>query len=150
MMHNVSYDPIPLAPPKSLSQMAAEAAAQSPAGVNPWACTRCGCNDWRVAGTYELNGKRRRQRVCRNCQTPMRTLEIPVPPGHDVVVVPSAPAPAELLPPPRAGNTALAPAERTKPTLPVIPELPDLAFQPEETAALPAKKKRKKAGRSSR
>ena len=72
-------------PRKSLGQLAADAVRAD--GTDPWACPRCGCKDWRVVGTYERNGKRRRQRVCRHCNQAIRTFEVPVPPGYDVVVV---------------------------------------------------------------
>lgn len=74
-------------PRKSLQQLTAE--AEETDGADPWACPRCGCKDWRVVGTYERNGKRRRQRVCRNCKQTMRTYEVPVPVGCDVVVIAS-------------------------------------------------------------
>ena len=75
-------------PRKSLQQLANEAAQTD--GIDPWACPRCGCKDWRVVGTYERNGKRRRQRVCRNCHQTIRTYEVPVPPGFDVAIVPAS------------------------------------------------------------
>ncbi len=60
--------------PKSLHEMAAEA------DIDPWACPRCGCRDWRVPESYPLkSGDRRRWRECRHCRYRMRTLETPDP-----------------------------------------------------------------------
>ena len=72
-------------PRKSLRQLTAEAAEGD--GVDPWACLRCGCKDWRVVGTHERAGKCRRQRACRNCSHSISTYEVPVPPGYDVALV---------------------------------------------------------------
>lgn len=84
-----------------------------------------------MVGTYVLNGKRRRQRACRHCGTPIRTYEVPVPPGHDVQVVP---------------QTEIAPAvEPIDPSLPPLPGLmPSVANQPPATEAPPPKKHRKR------
>lgn len=71
---------------QSLSQLAAESIQSE--GADPWACPKCGCCDWRVVNTYLRDGKRRRQRACRHCHTPMITLEVPVPKGSRVEIVP--------------------------------------------------------------
>jgi len=69
--------------PKTLAEMAAEAA-----GGSGWVCPRCGCRAWKVSNSYMINGRRRRRRVCLNCNTPIQTYEIPVPDGFDLIVVP--------------------------------------------------------------
>lgn len=64
---------------KTLAEMEAEAA-----GVDPWACPRCGCNDWRVESTYQTAAGIRRRRVCRNCgRGLLKTTESPVVPKSD-------------------------------------------------------------------
>lgn len=73
-------------PRKSLRQLADEAAEAD--GANPWACPRCGCTDWRVVDSRLIGTTRRRQRACRNCHTAIPTLEVPVPKGYTVIVVP--------------------------------------------------------------
>lgn len=60
-------------------------------GRDPWACRSCGCCHWEVSDSRHVaGGPRRRWRVCRNCGEPMRTLEIPVPEGHTVQIVPES------------------------------------------------------------
>lgn len=56
--------------------------------ANPWACPSCGCCDWRVVNSHAYAGPRKRQRECRNCKAPLRTLELPVPDGFSLQVVP--------------------------------------------------------------
>lgn len=58
-------------------------------GAKPWACPRCGCEGpHNVANVYDVGDERRRRRICRNCgQGLIRTVEVPVPTGHKVVVV---------------------------------------------------------------
>lgn len=53
-----------------------------------WRCQRCGCRDWRVADSRLVGATRNRQRVCRNCATPLPTQEIPVPKGFRIAIVP--------------------------------------------------------------
>ncbi len=77
-----------VAPRKTLQQLAIEAAQSQ--NADPWACPRCGCKDWRVAGTYVRNGKRRRQRVCRHCHQTLITYEVPVQPGFKLEIVRSS------------------------------------------------------------
>lgn len=63
----------PSRPAKTLAEYAAEAN-----GTDPWACSRCGCKDWRVESTYDVKGGVRRRRVCRHCkQGLLRTTEVP-------------------------------------------------------------------------
>lgn len=71
--------------PKTLAEMAAAARGSG------WECPRCGCRAWRVVNSYMINGRRRRQRECLNCHSPIQTYEIPVPNGCDVVIVPRRP-----------------------------------------------------------
>jgi hypothetical protein len=77
---------ITLTIPPDKRPSASELAAQSN-GADPWACPRCGCADWRVVNTYLIDGKRRRQRACRNCHTPLITYEVPCPNGHSIEAV---------------------------------------------------------------
>lgn len=76
---------------RTLAEMAAQAA-----GVDPWACPRCGCKGpHRVANTYDTADGRKRRRICRNCgQGLVRTTEVAVPSGFKVVVVPEEEASA--------------------------------------------------------
>lgn len=64
-------------------------------GGDPWRCSFCGCANWGVDISRHVAGMgRARRRVCRNCHRPMfgargtNTVEVPVPAGHRVVVVP--------------------------------------------------------------
>lgn len=70
---------------KTPEEWAAEAA-----GAKPWACPRCGCEGpHRVETTYDVGEERKRRRICRNCGKGLiRTVEVPVPDGHKVLVVP--------------------------------------------------------------
>lgn len=70
---------------KTLQQLAAEAA-----GVDLWACPRCGCKGpHRVVNSYESGGERKRRRICRHCkQGLIRTSEVPIPDGYQIRVVP--------------------------------------------------------------
>jgi transcriptional regulator NrdR family protein len=70
---------------KSLEQWVADAAQAD--GVDPWACPGCGCKDWRVIDSRIVGTTRRRQRACRKCHRPLRTLEVPVPDGFKLAVV---------------------------------------------------------------
>ena len=56
-------------------------------GGDPWACPHCGCKHFKVVDSHQQGGTRRRQRACRNCSTPMITLEVPVPDGYQLAVV---------------------------------------------------------------
>jgi hypothetical protein len=73
-------------PRKSLRQLADEAAIAD--GINPWACPRCGCTDWRTVDTRFRDGCVRRKRACRHCKTPLPTQELPCPPGFKLIAVP--------------------------------------------------------------
>lgn len=79
---------------KSLGQLRREAQeqayreSQEGSGVDPWACPSCGCKDWRIANSHEYGGPRKRQRICRNCGHELPTLEVPVPAGHTLKVIP--------------------------------------------------------------
>jgi hypothetical protein len=70
-------------PRKTLRQLSAEATNPR----DPWAC-RCGCKKTEVVRTALRGGVRRRERRCLDCGEPMDTLEIPVPPGMRLVVIP--------------------------------------------------------------
>ncbi len=70
----------------SLAQMAAQTVNNE--GGDAWACPRCGCRDWRVVNSHLRGGERRRQRQCRHCGEPLRTLEVPAPDGFTVQIVP--------------------------------------------------------------
>ena len=75
-------------PPPNERPTAAELQAMS-SGKNPWACPRCGCaGPHRVVNSYEVGGERKRRRFCRNCKQLIRTVEVPVPEGFEVRVVP--------------------------------------------------------------
>lgn len=74
-------------PKKSLAQMALEANT-SEDGKLAIVCSQCGCRDSRVTNTWTSGGSRKRLRRCRNCGNPITTLEIPLPDGFDVQVVP--------------------------------------------------------------
>lgn len=78
----------------SLEQMAALAR-----GGGPWTCPACGCRDTRIVESrYVINDSRfdgyakRRVRVCRNCKAPAPdisgTLEVAIPEGHRIAIVP--------------------------------------------------------------
>ena len=69
--------------PKTLAEMAAASA-----GAMSWMCPRCGGRAWRVVNSYMINGRRRRQRECLNCHTPIQTYEVPVPKGYDLRIIP--------------------------------------------------------------
>lgn len=69
-------------PRKSLSQMAIEAGS----GI---VCPQCECRDFRVTNVWTSGGSRKRLRRCRNCGTPITTLELPIPEGYEVRVVPT-------------------------------------------------------------
>lgn len=73
-------------PRKSLQQLANDAVQAD--GLDPWACPRCGCKDWRVVDSRLVGGARKRQRACRHCHTNLPTLEVPVPKGFTVMLVP--------------------------------------------------------------
>lgn len=79
-------DPNAKKPRPTLAELAASAAQAG--GEDPWACPNCGCRDWRVVNSHERNGLRKRQRVCRHCGQPIRTLEIPVPDGYKIKIEP--------------------------------------------------------------
>ncbi len=64
----------------------AEMAAMS-ASTDGWQCPQCGCKDWRVVNSHERNGVRKRQRVCRNCEYDLPTIEFPVPQGYRIEIV---------------------------------------------------------------
>lgn len=51
-------------------------------------CPACGCKDFRVTNTWLGHDVRKRLRRCRNCGEPVNTLEVAVPEGHKVKVVP--------------------------------------------------------------
>jgi hypothetical protein len=69
----------------SLSQLRTQSAAGE--GSDAWSCPRCGCRDWRVINSHLRGGERRRQRACRHCGEPLRTLEVPAPDGFKVQLV---------------------------------------------------------------
>jgi transcriptional regulator NrdR family protein len=52
-----------------------------------WACPRCGGSDWRVADSRFDGVQRKRQRVCRKCNTYLPTIELPQPLGFRVVII---------------------------------------------------------------
>jgi transcriptional regulator NrdR family protein len=58
-------------------------------GRNPWACRGCGCVNWEVKDSRQRGAEpRKRDRVCRNCGELLPTMEVPVPPGCTLKVVP--------------------------------------------------------------
>lgn len=63
--------PAARAPRRTLGQMAAGASATAD-GVR---CPACGCGHSRVAYTYDVDGGRRRKRLCRHCGREFVTLE---------------------------------------------------------------------------
>lgn len=69
---------------RSMSEMQAEANA------NGIACPRCGCKhiDWDVPESRWFEGGKKRWRVCRNCKHRIDTVEVHVPNGHKVAIVP--------------------------------------------------------------
>lgn len=77
---------------KTLADMAAEA-SNGPG----YACSRCGCKDWRGEDGSFVESVRhpknqqysRRKRICRHCgQTSFVTMEVVVPEGHTLKIVP--------------------------------------------------------------
>lgn len=79
---------------KSAAEWAAEA------GSDPWKCPQCGCLDWRIVDSrYVTDDPRfsgyakRRIRICRHCKSILPsghgTLEVAIPDGHKIVVLPS-------------------------------------------------------------
>lgn len=77
----------PIGPPHTWPTL--EELATSPADL--WRCPHCGCRDWndsKVADSRFDGVVRKRIRVCRNCNTPLRTQELPVPNGYRATVVP--------------------------------------------------------------
>lgn len=69
---------------------------QQPGG-DPWICRFCKAPNWGVEVTQMVPGSGwQRRRICRNCKRPMldsqgqpmHTVEVPVPSGHKVMVVP--------------------------------------------------------------
>jgi hypothetical protein len=73
-------------PRKSLRQLADEAAQSD--GVDPWACPRCGCKDWRTVDSRLVGGTRKRKRACRNCHQKLPTQEVLVPRGFALRIIP--------------------------------------------------------------
>jgi hypothetical protein len=74
-------------PAKSLREYRAAAIAAEAENGDPWACRACGCRDWRVRDSRLTGaGPRKRERVCRNCGEPLTTMELPVPPDHQILV----------------------------------------------------------------
>lgn len=57
---------------KSLAQMQLEASQNGGGGFG---CPQCGCCDLRVANVWVSQGVRKRLRKCRNCGTPVNTVE---------------------------------------------------------------------------
>jgi hypothetical protein len=58
---------------RSLAELAdAAAAADGAVGVR---CPKCWCRDTRVEYTYDVDGGRRRKRMCRNCGGEFATTE---------------------------------------------------------------------------
>lgn len=45
----------------------------------PVECPKCGCQATKVISTWDTATGKRRQRVCLHCDTPMPTIEIPLP-----------------------------------------------------------------------
>lgn len=71
-------------PKKTLAQMQREAVEGEGGG-----CRMCGCKMTEVADSRPLGfASAKRQRRCRNCKEPVTTVEVPVPEGFKIKVVP--------------------------------------------------------------
>lgn len=74
-------------PPHERLSIAQIIAARNGSG-GMWECPTCGCNGWKTVNSHENGGPRKRQKVCLHCGTPVRTLEVPVPDGYTLAIVP--------------------------------------------------------------
>lgn len=73
-------------PRRSLKKMQLDAITNQH-GLLAISCPACGCRDSRVTNVWTVGGTRKRLRRCRNCGTPITTLELPIHDGYDVRVI---------------------------------------------------------------